>query len=141
MVLPKTSLLPGRVLRFTTRQNIVEHQQDESHAFGILQDNGECVNKIFSVKRCSSLVKTKSEMKESSDPKFRPRVRQEEHKLPDRPFKVLAAPDVRFDLYQNILDWSPQSRSHMYDVENQMLALALNDQIYLVDPLNKTNSM
>ena len=141
MVLPKTSLLPGRVLRFTTRQNIVEHQQDESHAFGILQDNGECVNKIFSVKRCSSLVKTKSEMKHSSDPKFRPRTRQEQHKLPDRPFKVLAAPDVRFDLYQNILDWSPQSRSHMYDVENQMLALALNDQIYLVDPLNKTNSM
>lgn len=80
-------------------------------------------------------------MKQSSDPKFKPRARQEQHKLPDRPFKVLAAPDIRFDLYQNVLDWAPKTRSHMYDVENQILALALNDIIYLVDPLKKASAM
>ena len=80
-------------------------------------------------------------MKQSSDPKFKARARQEQFKLPGRPFKVLAAPDVRYDLYQNIFDWAPQSRSHMYDAENQILALALNDSIYLVDPLKKGSLM
>ena len=98
--------LPGKILRFRNQEQAV--QQDESHDFGVLKTNSEFLNQIFSVKRCNTLVKSKVEQRQNeTEPKFKIRKRDQEYKLPEAPFKILAAPDVNSDLYTNILDWSP----------------------------------
>ena len=76
----------------------------------------------------------------NEDPLFRPRKRAIGYSIPERPFKILAAPDIRNTIYQNVIDWSqtPKSKSGKID-EN--LAIALQDIIYIADPLSQSMSM
>lgn len=46
--------------------------------------------------------------------------------IPDKPFKVLDAPEMSDDFYRNILDWSSKNQ----------LAVCLNNSIYILDTLN-----
>lgn len=72
---------------------------------------------------------------ESEVPTFKPRKRGPGHQLPNHAFKILAAPEVGNNLYANVLDWVA-----LRD-ESQKLALALQDTIYLLDPLVKNSPM
>ena len=50
--------------------------------------------------------------------------------IPDRPFKILEAPELTDDFYSNILDWSCQNQ----------LAVCLNNIIYLMDMQTYNNT-
>lgn len=52
------------------------------------------------------------------------------------PFKILAAPDVSTRLYQSLLDWSPAYTPGFPEFDDQKLAIALHDAIYIARPLD-----
>ena len=93
---------------------------------------------MYTVKRCLSLQKSKAEVKRDASqlPSFKPRKRAAKHQLPENPFKILAAPNISTDLYHNVLDWSPSSYPFLTGNIRQKLALAIQDNIYLVDPFS-----
>ena len=68
-----------------------------------------------------------------------PRKRSKRFALPEGPFKILAAPGIRNDIYQSVIDWAPQSCTD--ESQGNLLALALYDTIYLLDPFKKGATM
>lgn len=96
--------MPGKLLQFHKSNTV----QMENKHFGLVS-NSDIVKQIFSVKRCISLQKSKAEERANVSPHFKPRTRGRAYQLPEGPFKILAAPDIRNDIYQNVIDWAPQS--------------------------------
>jgi hypothetical protein len=119
-------------MSFVCRSNTTQLENQ----FGVQSDK-ELLNQVFTVKRCISLQKSKAEQKQidRETPSFKPRKRAPGNELPTQAFKILAAPEVGNNLYANVLDWV-----QLKD-ETQKLALALQDMIYLLDPLVKNSPM
>ena len=67
---------------------------------------------------------------------FKPRCRA--FPLPTSPLKIYEAPDISGDHNLSLIDWGPQCNPF---VENSKLALALSDQVFLIDHLTGKNNV
>jgi hypothetical protein len=67
---------------------------------------------------------------------FKPRPRG--FPLPTSPLKIFEAPEIVCDPKLKIIDWSPQCNPF---VQNSKLALALQDQVFLIDHLTGQNKV
>ena len=124
-------LIPRRILAF--QKQSIQYDQDEC-TFGAVKRDENFLKSIYEKKR------SLSQKVPSEEPIFRPRKRAIGFSIPERPFKILAAPDVRNTIYQNILDWSQISQSKCGKIDEN-LAIALHDIIYIANPLSQSISM
>ena len=106
--------IPGKIMRFTHRNKLNTSQNETKEMIELFQQTKDHKHRLH------KLTKMDQNELELSSVDLKIKLRQRPFQLPNKPARILAAPDILVDpVCTQVIDWAP------FQKENSILAIAI----------------